>query len=301
MLTIERRTINERDLDYFLNDPKTNIVIEKADFSEKETSDLLHNIAEKADWIIDSILSEQILQIENKLIRNRSRRFLISEKYNILIDYPWGGTNEYCIMYADDKCVFVQSPGVISENEIIKKTSTIVLSPQGTVKIPEDVVYILENTITRYGFRTRWGDKFGFFSREGDILLPCIFDSIDNDDYFLEVSFKGYRYLYIPIGRMPLKDCLDEYLWAIDDRILIFVSGSIIFELRSLGKDKFIHRGAISILSDDDDDFLLSKEEIFKLRKDNRDSLINALSPECHRCSKEELLKYVEEKSIESK
>lgn len=293
MLTIERRTINERDLDYFLNDPHTNIVIEKAGLSEKKTSDLLHNIAEKADWIIDSILSEQILQIENKRIRNRFRRFLISEKYNILIDYPRGGTEEYCIMYADDKCVFVQSPGVIRENEIIKKTSTIVLSPQGTVKMPEDVVYIYENTITVYGFTTRWGDKFGLFSRKGDVLLPCIFDSIENKDYLLEVSFKGYRYSYV-----PREDIFSEkYLLEKADKVLIFVSGSRFFELMPLGKDKFIHRGAISILSDDDDDFLLSKDEKFKLKED----LINALSPECHRCSKEELFKYVEEKSIESK
>lgn len=297
MLTIERRTINERDLDYFLNDPNTNIVIEKAGLSEKETSDLLHNIAEKADWIIDSILSEQILQIENKRIRNRFRRFLISKKYNILIDYPRGGTEEYCIMYADDKCVFVQSPCVIRENEIIKKTSTIVLSPQGTVKMPEDVVYIYENTITVYGFTTRWGDKFGLVSRKGDVLLPCIFDSIDNNDYLPGVSFKGYRYSYVPIEHISS----EEYLLKEADEGLIFVSGSGFFELMPFGKDEFIHRGAISFLSDDDDDFLLSEDEECKLMEDNNVSLINALSPECHRCSKEELFKYVEGKSIESK
>lgn len=196
MLTIKRRTINERDLDYFLNDPHTNIVIEEAGISEKETSDLLHNIAEKADWIINSILSEQILQIDNKQIRNRFRRFLISEKYNILMDYR---TEKYCIIYADDNCILVQSPHVIRGNEMIKPTSTIVLFSTGEVKVPEGVVWLNERP-TAHGFTAKWNNLFGLYTNNGDVFLPCIFEEITTKEYerYHYLRYKGFYYMFIP-------------------------------------------------------------------------------------------------------
>lgn len=298
MITNKRNTINESDLDFFLNDPYTNIEIDEAGISKKEISDLVHSLSDKSHWEIDSILSDQILQINDEQIRNRFRRFLISEKYDILMAYPRGGTKKYCIMYADDNCILVLSPRIIRENEIIKPTSTIVLSPQGEVKLSEDIVYINENSITCYGFTTLWDDKFGLCSRKGDILLPCVFDSIDNQIYHLQVSFKGYRYTYYHVPQKPIADY--SYLLCRADNGLILKSESEIFLLLPLGMDEFIHNGAFSMLFDDNDKISLSTDEKIKLQEENVIALLDALAPECIRCSKEELLKYVEEISVKN-
>lgn len=216
----KRDTINESDLDFFLNDPYTNIEIDEAGISKKEISDLVHSLSDKAHWEIDSILSDQIPQINDEQIRNRFRRFLISEKYDILTSYPRGGTKKYCIMYADDNCILVRSPRIIRDNEIIRPTSTIVLSPEGKVMVQENTVYIYENSITKHGFTASWNDLYGLYTLDGEMFLPCIFERIEHKDYenYLFLRYKGIYYWM----RYRVNELLNSANYRYKDIVLSF-------------------------------------------------------------------------------
>ena len=170
MFRIDKTTICKNDIERLLLLPfMKNILIHEGMTSE-EAYENLCSYSEKGGWEIHTILSETILLVENESIRNYFRRFLISEMYDILMAYPRGGTKKYCIMYADDNCILVESPRIIRDNEIIRPTSTIVLSPEGKVMVQENTVYINENSITKHGITASWNDLYGIYTLEGEMF-----------------------------------------------------------------------------------------------------------------------------------
>ena len=197
MFRIDKTTICKNDIERLLLLPlMKNILIHEKLTSEEVFENLCSN-SEEAGWDIHAILSETILHVENEFIRNYFRRFLISEMYDILMaSYPRGGTKKYCIMYADDNCILVESPRIIRDNEIIRPTSTIVLSPEGKVMVQENTVYIYEKSITKHGFTASWNDLYGLYTLNGEMLLPCIFERIEHKDYenYLFLRYKGIYY-----------------------------------------------------------------------------------------------------------
>jgi len=212
MLRVVQESIEEKDLGLFIN--FMNNPRKKIDISEKEMADLVHLVSERANGIIDVILSECIQQIDNVQLRNWFRRFLIAKKYAILIDYQ-RGTKECYISYADDNCVFVQSPYQLINYKTVIPSYTIVLSPIGKVMIPENTVYLFENTRTRHGFTAKWNGLFGLYDRSGEKILPCIFEDIEHKDYesFIYLKYNGIKYrmgyvadLYIPSVNYHYKD-----------------------------------------------------------------------------------------------
>ena len=194
MFRICKSAIGKEDIESFLTEIQD--VLDQEDISREEAFTFLCAISEKCGWEINQILSDTIHEIEKKRVRRYFRRFLISEMYDILMDYPRGGSKEYCIVYADDRCIFVQSPHVIRNNMIIKPTSTIVLSPKGEIIVPEDTVYIYENSITAHGFTSRWNDLYGLYTMDGEMFLPCIFEYVEhkNSENYLFLRYKGIYY-----------------------------------------------------------------------------------------------------------
>ena len=196
MIKIRRTTILKEDVDRFLHSSLLNNILQEENLSIDGACELFVAISEKAEWDIYSILSTTIQEIENERVRCFFRRFLISEMYNILMNYPRGGTKEYCIVYADDKCILVQSPHIIRNDIMVKPASTIVLSPKGEILVPEDKVYIYENSITAHGFTSKWNDLYGLYTRDGELFLPCIFEYVSNKYYerYLYLRYKGIYY-----------------------------------------------------------------------------------------------------------
>ena len=294
MFRIIRTTINEKDIEDFL----FSRYIEEENLSQEEVSASLCAVSEKAGWIIDSILSDTIQEIENWQVRNWFRRFLISEKYGVLIDYPRGGTNEYCIMFASDDCVLVNSPHIIRNQELIKATSTIILSPQGEIMVQEGQVWLNERSLSRcHGFTARWKEMFGIYSEKGTPLFPCIFDYVQNDEYLHigKIQYKGCKYQYILLGTVSQIEKDHLAMMAEDsNRCFCFQSDDKVYQVVCLGfvNDGEIHHGAITIYNQEGEDTFsnLPKEEQQRLIEENKDDLRKELCSYHHIFTKDELL-----------
>lgn len=209
MLTVKRTNILENDLEYFLSDSNTIYLIEEEKLSINVLSATLHTIAQEADWNINSILGNNIQDLKNEYLRNWYRRFLIAQKYDILSRYPKGGMKQYAIVYSSDECVLVHCPRrpyTVIDGEDFVPSSTVILSPTGEIIIPENVVWLNENSLTSHGFTAKWNGKYGIFTRKGNVLFPCIFEDMGNSvlaDYGC-VRYKGSVYLYKLRGAFPV-------------------------------------------------------------------------------------------------
>ena len=297
MIRINRITINEKDIEYFLLSSHMSYIHKIENLSQERVSASLCAVSEKARWVIDSILSDTVQEIENWQVRNWFRRFLISEKYGVLIDYPRGGTNEYCIMFASDDCVLVNSPHIIRNQELIKPTSTIILSPQGEIMVQEGQVWLNERSLSRcHGFTACWNKLYGIYSEKGTPLFPCIFDYIQNDIYLHigKLQYLGCKYQYILLGTVSQieKECF-AMLAEDSNRCFCFQSDDKVYQVVCLGfvNDGEIHHGAFTIYKEGEDTFSnLPKEEQQRLIEENKDDLRKKLCSYHHVFTKDELL-----------
>ena len=266
MLTVTYKTIDDSELNLFLIDSETTLALEDADISEKDFSELLYSASEQADWDIDTLLSE-IQRIEDYDLRNLFRRFLISQKYNILARYPRGGTKEYAITFVNDECVLVDCPRVIIDDELIKPTSTIVLSPTGEIKVPEGEVYINGNSITIHGFNASWNGLQGLYGRRGEMLLPCIFEMVTNNDYENDhyARYKGIYYRFSPVP--AYLDDLEDYTGFEGN---IYYNGQVAYE-------KALLYGLPSFLSETKE-YKLEEKAFISLAEKNEEELWDDLN-----------------------
>lgn len=302
---IKNRNINRGHIDRFMSMSHTGYVLEKSGLSEVDVFNRLISLAEQSEWNIQAMLLGLLQAVPEKEFRNWCRQFLISKIYNILPQYPRGGANDYSIYYASDDCVFVLSPRIVRNNEIVKPTSTIVLTPQGDIKIPEGNVWINEASITWHGFTAKWTNLLGIYTRKGDIFLPCLFDDVENSDYlpFGDLQYKGFKWRFSQKGLISQLDKGKiQYLADSVECKTVFSCDNGLFTLEIIGlnKDGFLHKGGISISVDESDDplLVLSKEEKNKLREENKKELLGIISAIHHRYTKEELLQLAEHATV---
>lgn len=160
--------------------------------SEKEA--LINELISKMEgvrWDVDAALQFVVPTIDNRRLRNHCRSLLIAEKFDAAESYhervrseqPW-------IEYAGDKCVLLDYP-----HDRIGSTSAI-LTPEGDVKTPEGLLWINGRSLSyEWCFNARGVDngKYGLVYVDGKIILPCVFDYIEND-VVIEAQYKGVAF-----------------------------------------------------------------------------------------------------------
>lgn len=193
--------------------------------SEKEA--LINELISKMEgvrWDVDAALQFVVPTIDNWRLRNDCRSLLIAEKFDAAESYyarvrpeqPWIG-------YVGDKCVLLQYP-----HDRIGCTAAI-LTPEGYVKTPEGRLWINGNSLSyKWCFTARGVDeigKHGLVYGDGKIILPCVFDYIEND-VVIEAQYKGVAF-NVTMSDKPfdpehkLLSYANEYRVA-DDLFIIF-------------------------------------------------------------------------------
>jgi hypothetical protein len=177
----------ESELKDYLDD-----IFDKEQSDEKEalSKELIAKMGD-VRWDVDAALHFVVPTIKNRMLRNDCRSLLIAEKYDaaesyygrVHSDQPWIG-------YVGDKCVLLQYP-----HERIGCTAAI-LTPEGDVKTPEGLLWINGNSLSyKWCFNARGVDngKHGLVYGDGKIILPCVFDYIEND-VVIEAQYKGVAF-----------------------------------------------------------------------------------------------------------
>ena len=70
MLTIANKTISEKEIDLFLEDLYTQHIVKESKYDVEKISATLRTAAEKADWIIDTILGVTIQSINDGWLKD---------------------------------------------------------------------------------------------------------------------------------------------------------------------------------------------------------------------------------------
>ena len=309
MITAVKTVIEEHHIKVFIEE--SHFLFKDEGIPETDALKLLLSVSKKGEWLIDTILSNTIVIIENEALRNQYRRFLISRKYGVLMNMPKGETDQYYITHTSDNCVLIDSPAkdMFQGQELIRKpTSTIVLSPDGKIKINEGSVYIFGNLLTPHGFTAKWNNKLGIYTKSGEVLLPCIFDYVENDEYlrFGELIYKGFKYHYSRINCFSRMTSEDLGWMGYDDiRFCRFVCEDLFYRIsfRWYDDSDTIHDGAVTrYLSEDErmekhSPFLsLPKEEKIRLSKENINELFGIIASYHHCFTNEEIRQFVEER-----
>ena len=192
------------DPDYFKS--KLDDFIEKdlhtEDLTEKESlTDGIIAKMEKADWDCDEALVSVIPSIGDEVIRNDCRRILLSCKFKAALSY-WtkSSSKQPYVDYVGDGCALIQ----YYENNGTSKTAAII-SPSGEVKTPHGQIWINPKTISHMGCFIALGvgeykDKAGLVYRDGTILLPCIFNYIEND-VVLTAQYNSVKFNIYLLGK----------------------------------------------------------------------------------------------------
>lgn len=287
---IKNRSISKSHIDRFMAMSHTKYELQQSELCEENVLNALLSLAEQSGWDIRTMLFGLEQAVPEKGFRNWCRSFLISVMYNILPRYQRGGTKEYSIIYASDDCVFVHSPRIIRSNELIKPSSTIVLTPQGDIKTPEGRVWIDKASITWHGFTAKWNNLLGIYSRKGDVFLPCVFDDVENSAYLPcgELYYKGFLWKYYQKGRFDQLKKDDILLWANgEDHYHIFSYGDNLFDLKILGPKIGSSTMALPI------------EKIDMLKEENKKELLDIIGAIHHKYTPKELLQLAEHAKVE--
>ena len=184
------------DPDYFKS--KLDYFIEKdlhtEDSTEKESlADGIIAKMEKADWDCDEALVSVIPSIGDEYIRNDCRRILLSCKFKAAMSYrAMSSSKQPWLDYVWDDCAFIQ----YYENN--GTSTTAIISPTGEVKTPHGQIWINGNSMSYSGcFNARgvgeYKDKAGLVYHDGTILLPCIFNYIENG-VLLQAQYNGVKF-----------------------------------------------------------------------------------------------------------
>ena len=197
------------DPDYFKS--KLDYFIEKdlhtEDSAEKEClADGIIAKMEKADWDCDEALVSVIPSIGDEVIRNDCRRILLSCKFKADLSY-WtkSSSKQPYVDYVGDGCALIQ----YYENNETSKT-TAIISPSGEVKTPHGQIWINPKTISHMGCFIalsvgEYKDKAGLVYHDGTILLPCIFNYIENG-VLLQAQYNGVKFSIDLSGKASKED-----------------------------------------------------------------------------------------------
>lgn len=163
-------------LEYFIE-----INFDTEDSTEKESlADGIIAKMEKADWDCDEALVSVIPFIGDDVIRNYCRRILLSCKFKAALFYRTKSSSKQpWLDYVSDDCALIQ----YYENN--GTSTTAIISPTGEVKTRHGQIWINGNSMSyRRCFNARgvgeYKDKAGLVYHDGTILLPCIFNYIEN-------------------------------------------------------------------------------------------------------------------------
>ena len=163
-------------LDYFIEED-----LHTEDSAEKEClADGIIAKMEKADWDCDEALVSVIPSIGDKYIRNDCRRILLSCKFKAALFYETKSSSKQpYVDYVGDGCAFIR----YYENN--GTSTTAIISPTGEVKTPHGQIWINGRRKSYMGFFIALGvgeykNKAGLVYRDGTILLPCIFNYIED-------------------------------------------------------------------------------------------------------------------------
>lgn len=212
------------DPDYFKS--KLDYFIEKdlhtEDSTEKESlADGIIAKMEKADWDCDEALVSVIPSIGDEVIRNDCRRILLSCKFKAAMSYrAKSSSKQPWLDYVGDDCAFIQ----YYENN--GASTTAIISPTGEVKTPHGQIWINGNSMSYSGcFNARgvgeYKDKAGLVYHDGTILLPCIFNYIENG-VLLQAQYNGVKFS-IDLSDEPQEDDVLLRSYQVSDGFFVIV------------------------------------------------------------------------------
>ncbi len=159
-----------------------------------EIDNLFSLLFDKAGGVIEKLF-EQIDTVEDKSIRNDIlRRAIIAEMYDVAStkDEREKADEEY-VSFCDDCSVLIDD-SVLNDSG----GTTAILSPTGQIKIDAGEMKIIWKyngfgyvaRKNEYKERRFLGKKDGLYSCWGDIILPCVFDSIYSGGWSSDLSFE---------------------------------------------------------------------------------------------------------------
>lgn len=302
MLTVAKTTISEKDLKRLFDNPYIKYCLKKDKINKSDLLDLYCSVSEQADWDIDAILSETIQSIKDdsdpllsSVNRDWLRGFLISRKYGISNHKPHQRTNEYYVDYASDICVLIHSPRVNKDQVLVRPESTIILTPQGEIKIPEGKVWIDWRSSGGLGFTVKWDGKYGLFTFRGDVLLPCVFENLAAPmlwDQPVKLLYKGFLYDFLVEGdkqELEIGDCdTDDHHSSI-----AFVGKKNAFSLSFVGRNELgiIHPENKTLAHEVENPFDKLDDKTRKLAMENTEELFEMVKTIHPDCFPKELLK----------
>ena len=142
-------------IDWYWNDDTVSAEIVKYVLSKN---------AEVADWDVDNALQYTIDHVDDYNLRNFYRRFLISIKFDCAINYGSAGYYDpYISKVTDDwvTIVFLSNVTEIDGAESLTqiypsamKRTTLLSSPGGQELIPDGYIYINDQSIVRYFYKS---------------------------------------------------------------------------------------------------------------------------------------------------
>lgn len=169
-------------------------------FVDSIKSELTGN-AESANWKTDNILQDRINAIDNYDIRNFYRRFLIASKYNYAVDYSCARSRQpYISCVNNDWITVCYKTDCIENGLVVPKTTTRLLSPDGSILIKEGSVYLFDNIVAcnfACASDALSGDRGIYDLEKGMPIIPCVLDHVHVDDFLLRIEFqyKGCPFL----------------------------------------------------------------------------------------------------------
>ena len=258
MLTIANKTISEKEIDLFLEDLYTQHIVKESKYDVEIISATLRTAAEKADWIIDTILGVTIQSINDGWLKDWFRSYLLSIKFGIQLRHSQGNSPQYVLERANDECALVSSPHRNPKG--IEASSTIVLSPIGEIKIPEGQVWI-NPSVNAYGYTSKWNGLFGLFTWYGDMLFPCVFDYLTNpllNELWGTLLYKGFLYRYIMKGKREDMNNVDiERITTENLSSMAFICDDRVYLIEFMGYNTFdyMHKGGIAAFREDAESF----------------------------------------------
>ena len=144
--------------------------------------------------------------------------------------------------------------------------------------VPENTVYIYENSITKHGFTASWNDLYGLYTRNGEMLLPCIFERIEHKNYenYIFLRYKGIYFM--------MQYWVDEFSanYRYNDMVLSFDPIEYLMSFLSETKE-----------------YKKPKEELDYIIAENSKKLFGILDTLFHRLNEEEIRR--EEEIFDSK
>ena len=153
-------------------------------------------IAAKADIVT---FLKNVDEIEDEKVQKRCRCAAIAQMYNVKPKFPG---YPYIEQQAYGDVFLIRFKHDMGERPVY---STAVVSRYGEIIIDEGEIYV--SSMTNYGYGTGWifqrldGEKYGFISDYGDVLIPCLFDSCYTNVGIAYCFFKSISFEFTVYGK----------------------------------------------------------------------------------------------------